>query len=144
MNNLTDGVIKKSVYISRLGIESAQAALAPASETPHGLVCRVIDWSHNVGIYDQSTDLKQWEKAKEELEELNQAILMRIRAEESCEIELETRALSDIEDAIGDTIVCLINVAAFHNLNIFDCLKGAVETIEKRKGKMINGLFVKE
>jgi NTP pyrophosphatase (non-canonical NTP hydrolase) len=49
-----------------------------------------------------------------------------------------------IKDGIGDCIVVLIILAAQHNLKIEDCLSDAYDEIKDRKGKMFNGIFVKE
>ena len=40
----------------------------------------------------------------------------------------------EFQDAIGDTIVTLINLAITKGYNAEDCLQGAFEVIEKRKG----------
>jgi hypothetical protein len=46
-------------------------------------------------------------------------------------------------DAIGDIIVVLTNLAAIEEVKIEDCLNSAYNVIKNRKGKMINGTFVK-
>ena len=45
---------------------------------------------------------------------------------------------------IGDMIVVLINIAERNNITIEDCLEQAWNDIKDRKGKMIDGIFVKE
>ncbi len=50
----------------------------------------------------------------------------------------------EIKDAIGDILVTLIIQSKMQNLDILDCLRIAYDTISKRKGKMIGGVFVKE
>ena len=47
-------------------------------------------------------------------------------------------------DAIGDMVVVLTNLAALEGLKIEDCVTSAYSVIASRKGKMINGTFVKE
>ena len=49
-----------------------------------------------------------------------------------------------IIDDIGDIIVVLCNLAHRHNLTLHDCMAHAYEDIKHRKGKMVDGLFVKE
>ena len=49
----------------------------------------------------------------------------------------------EFKDAIGDTIVTLINTAAIAGYNAEDCLKGAFDIIELRKGINKNGSFVR-
>lgn len=49
-----------------------------------------------------------------------------------------------IIDSIGDTYVVLVILCMQLGLDINDCIKAAYEEIKDRKGKMVNGLFVKE
>ena len=49
----------------------------------------------------------------------------------------------EIIDAIGDIVVVLTNLAALEGLHIEDCIESAYDVIINRKGKMINGTFVK-
>lgn len=51
--------------------------------------------------------------------------------------------IDEIADAIGDSIVTLINLAITVNLHAEDCLKGAFDIIELRKGINKNGSFVR-
>ena len=45
---------------------------------------------------------------------------------------------------IGDIIVVLTNLAELEGVKVEDCIDIAYNVIAKRKGKMINGTFVKE
>jgi len=49
-----------------------------------------------------------------------------------------------IVDSIGDVYVVLVILCMQLGLDINDCIKAAYEEIKDRKGKLINGLFVKE
>ena len=49
-----------------------------------------------------------------------------------------------IIDSIGDTYVVLVILCMQLGLDINDCIKVAYEEIKERKGKVVNGLFVKE
>ena len=49
----------------------------------------------------------------------------------------------EIKDGIGDMVVVLTNLAELSGLTIEECIESAYEVISKRKGKMINGTFVK-
>ena len=44
----------------------------------------------------------------------------------------------------GDMVVVLTNLAELSKLRIEDCIDSAYDEISSRKGKMINGTFVKE
>ena len=50
----------------------------------------------------------------------------------------------DIRDDIGDMMVVLINIMVRNKLTIQECLSTAYNDIKDRKGKMIDGVFVKE
>ena len=47
-------------------------------------------------------------------------------------------------DSIGDIYVVLVILCMQLDLDINDCIKAAYDEIKDRKGKMVNGLFVKE
>ena len=95
------------------------------------LEMKVIQWSEQRRIIPNSTPLAQWIKACEELNELREAIVNEDRVEAI--------------DAVGDTVVCLINICALLDVNLTDCLEAAYETIKNRKGFMnAEGIFVKE
>lgn len=53
---------------------------------------------------------------------------------------------NDIEfaDAIGDMFVVLTIMAAQNRMHIEDCIDGAWQEIKDRKGKMLDGIFVKD
>jgi len=50
----------------------------------------------------------------------------------------------EVKDAIGDMYVVLTILALQLGLNVEDCIEADYEEIKERKGKMINGVFVKE
>ncbi len=86
-------------------------------------------WARVRGIYDSGDQKTQYIKLQEEAGELAKAILSKDEAE--------------IEDAIGDIVVVLTNLAELSKLRIEDCIDSAYNEISNRKGKMINGTFVK-
>ena len=50
---------------------------------------------------------------------------------------------AELVDGIGDAVVVLTNLAELAGVPIEDCIQEAYNVISKRKGKMINGTFVK-
>src|SRR5699024_7091128 len=52
--------------------------------------------------------------------------------------------MDELRVEIGDGIVTLIIMAMQLDMDIYDCLDAAYEKIENRKGKTINGIYVKE
>jgi len=87
-------------------------------------------WAHAKGIYDKGDSKTQYIKLMEESGELAKALL--------------TNDRDEIIDAIGDIAVVLTNLAALEKLTIEDCIDSAYKVIAQRKGKMINGTFVKQ
>lgn len=57
---------------------------------------------------------------------------------------LSRNKLDDLKDGIGDTIVTLIILAQQHGMTLEECLQYAYDEIKVRKGKTINGTFIKE
>jgi len=91
----------------------------------------VIRWSEARKIIPNSTPFAQSIKAVEEINELVDA--------------LRDDNKVDAIDAIGDTVVCLINVCALLDVNLTDCLAAAYNEIKDRRGYMnAEGIFVKE
>ncbi len=88
------------------------------------------DWAKQRGLYDAGNPHTQYVKLQEEAGELAQAILKQDKPE--------------IQDAIGDMVVVLTNLAHLEGFTIEDCIDAAYTEIATRKGKMVNGTFVKD
>ena len=88
------------------------------------------DWADERGLYDKGDTKTQYCKLMEEAGELGRAILKDDEAE--------------FVDAIGDMVVVLTNLAHLGGTTIEDCIDSAYKVISKRKGKMVNGTFVKD
>ena len=52
--------------------------------------------------------------------------------------------IDQVKDSIGDMYVVLTILSMQLGLNIEDCISRAYVEIKDRKGKMVNGVFVKE
>lgn len=90
----------------------------------------VIQWAEERGIFDASNPERQLDKTREEVEELGLA--------------LNHNDMEQTIDGIGDVLVTIILLAKMKDLNPVECLEYAYEIINKRTGKMVNGLFVKD
>jgi len=88
------------------------------------------DWAAVRGIYDEGNTIVQYTKLMEEAGELAKALL--------------NDDHDEINDAIGDMVVVLTNLAHLHGTEIEDCIDSAYQEIAARTGKMINGTFVKD
>lgn len=51
---------------------------------------------------------------------------------------------NDLRDGIGDVVVTLVILAMQNDMDLYECLNQAYNEIKDRKGKMVNGVFVKE
>lgn len=93
-------------------------------------------WAESKGIYLKGDLKTQTLKLHEESGELCKAILNEDKDE--------------IIDAIGDAAIVLTSIAKLasiqynENITIEKCINEAYSIIAKRKGKMINGTFIKE
>ena len=93
------------------------------------LIDKVKQWHHDRNLIEGSTDLQQFNgKLLEEVKELETNILLS----------------QPIADDIGDILVVLINIATRNNLSLSRCLQVAYDDIKDRKGKMVDGVFIKE
>lgn len=99
-----------------------------ANLTSEELASKIESWHEARNLIDGSTDQAQYVKLIEEAGELAGNI---VRGK--C-----------VKDAIGDMIVVLINIARRNGHKLEDCMETAWEDIKDRKGKMIDGVFVKE
>ena len=93
----------------------------------------IIQWGTDrnlVGPTGEATKLGQYRKTHEEVGEILEAI-----------------DLDDVDlakDAIGDTYVTLVLQAERWGLTMAECIDQAWNEIKDRKGRMVNGIFVKE
>ena len=88
------------------------------------------EWAENRGLYEKGDIKTQFVKLQEEVGELAKAILKNDSLE--------------FDDAIGDCVVVLTNLAHLGGVTIEDCVNKAYDVIAKRTGKLENGTFVKD
>jgi NTP pyrophosphatase (non-canonical NTP hydrolase) len=92
------------------------------------IVENIAQWHRDRNLIDGSTDKDQYMKLIQEAGELSDNICKG----------------KDIRDDIGDMMVVLINIATRNKLSIEECLQVAYDDIKDRKGKMVDGVFIKE
>jgi NTP pyrophosphatase (non-canonical NTP hydrolase) len=90
----------------------------------------ILNWAKERNLLEKSNSSKQFIKLVEELGELASA--------------MGKGDIVNIIDAIGDIQVVLIILAAQYDLDVDDCLNTAYLQIKDRKGKTVNGIFIKE
>lgn len=91
---------------------------------------RIRTWAEARNLIEGSKPVNQVSKLVEELGELATGV--------------NKGKMDLIADGIGDAAVVLTILAKQCNMNIEDCIDVAWNEIKDRKGKMIDGIFVKE
>lgn len=91
----------------------------------------VVNWAKERKIIPNSTPESQVLKAVSEMGELADATL---KGQDE-----------EMQDAIGDVVVCLVNLCCLKGWTLAECLNEAWEQIKDRRGTLLpNGCFVKE
>lgn len=117
-------------------------------------------WHHERNLVDGVTNETQSVKGLEEFCELMQAIHKKDTPEELVNMmkamldnllangriktDESTKTIAALMDAIGDSNVVFVNFAEREGFTLGQCFASAWMDIKDRKGKMINGIFVKE
>ena len=99
------------------------------NNTINQLVKQVEQWSINKNLHNGNSD-RQALKFYEEAGEVAAA--------------LSRNDKEALKDGIGDTVVTLIILAQQYGWSLEECLQYAYEEIKNRKGKTINGTFIKD
>ena len=89
---------------------------------------KILEWHKARNLIEGSTDIAQFSKLVEEVEELRLSL---------------DGDLTPIDD-IGDILVVLINIAHRNNLTLCECMYHAYHDIKYRTGRMVDGVFVKD
>jgi len=100
----------------------------PKEKNLRTLIDNVIGWHYDRNLIEGSTDKDQVLKLAQELGELSDSV---------CKGE-------DIKDDIGDMLVVMLNIAERNGVILAECLSEAWDDIKDRKGKMVDGIFIKE
>ena len=92
------------------------------------LIEKVSQWHHDRNLINGATSKDQVLKLIQEVGELSDSV---------CKGE-------SVLDDIGDCLVILINIAEREETTLEECLEVAYNDIKDRKGRMVDGIFVKE
>ena len=92
------------------------------------IIIKVEQWHIERNLIRGSTDKDQVLKLIQELGELSDSV-----CKDEC-----------LLDDVGDILVILINICTRNNVTLEDCLLTAYRDIKDRKGKMVDGVFVKD
>lgn len=97
-------------------------------KTMEELIASVALWGRKRGINNVD---KQFQKVSEEVAEIARCL---VRSDYSS---------PELIDAIGDSFVTIIVLSDILGMNPIDCLESALEEISDRKGKTVDGSFIK-
>ena len=87
-------------------------------------------WAYDRNLVEGSTPQKQLNKLIEEVGELAHGI--------------NKGRIDEVMDGIGDAIVVLTILAAQYGVTVEQCTELAYDQIKDRKGRMVNGIYIKE
>lgn len=90
----------------------------------------IISFFEEKGLYGKTDEFSQFKKMEEEVEELYE--------------ELRHGPKENILSEAGDVYITLLNVLHCCGLTIEDAVNVAADKVLKRKGKVENGVFIKE
>ena len=88
----------------------------------------IIQWHRDRNLINGSTDKDQVLKLMQELGELSDSVCKG----------------KDVKDDLGDMMVVMLNIMERQGVTMEECLLTAYNDIKDRKGRMVDGIFVKE
>ena len=88
----------------------------------------IAQWHRDRNLIDESSDKDQFMKLLQEVGELSDSLCKG----------------KDFRDDVGDIMVVLINILVRNGVTIDECLEIAYNDIKDRKGKMVDGVFIKD
>lgn len=125
---LPDGEVTDQKDVDFLSLIQHDLCHGSNDQVTGELVYLISLWHHRRNLIDGSTDKDQFHKLIQECAELSDNMCKK----------------RDIRDDIGDIMVVLINIMTRNKVSMSECLETALRDIAPRKGKMIDGIFVKE
>ena len=133
-NQISIGKAKKLAEYFGVSVGYLLGLDTPAKDGIAELIDKVNEWADKRSL-KQADPKIQWMRITEEVGEIRDVLLKPAKF---------TEPQAALKDAIGDTLVTIIVLAHQLDLDVTECLGIAYDEIKNRKGKMINGTFVKE
>lgn len=125
---------KAQLLADYFGVEVSYLLGYDSDNTFSDLIDKVNDWADKRSL-KQADPKIQWMRITEEVGEIRDVLLKPTKF---------TEPQAALKDAIGDTLVTIIVLAHQLDLDVTECLSIAYDEIKNRKGKMVNGTFVKK
>lgn len=102
---------------------------------------KVLDWAKDKNLLHDENAEKQFMKFMEEVFEFRDEWIL---CKYAINDQILTKQMAEMKLEMGDIFVTLIILCDQLNLDLVECLYEAYEKIKDRKGKTINGVFIKE
>lgn len=125
---------KAQILADYFGVDVPYLLGYDTDNTFEDLITNINQWADERNL-KQADPKIQWMRVTEEVGEIRDVLLKPTKF---------TEPQAALKDAIGDTLVTIIVLAHQLDLDVTECLGIAYDEIKNRKGKMINGTFVKE
>lgn len=125
---------KTQLLAKHFGVSVGYLLGYDSDNTFSDLIDKVNEWADKRGL-KQADPKIQWMRVTEEVGEIRDVLLKPTKF---------TEPNAALKDAIGDTLVTIIVLAHQLDLDVTECLSIAYDEIKNRKGKMVNGTFVKK
>lgn len=125
---------KAQILADYFGVEVSYLLGCDTDNTFSDLITKINHWADERNLKHADPKI-QWMRVTEEVGEIRDVLLKPTKF---------TEPQAALKDAIGDTLVTIIVLAHQLDLDVTECLSIAYEEIKNRKGKMINGTFIKE
>lgn len=125
---------KAQLLADYFGVEVSYLLGCDTDNTFSDLITKINHWADERNLKHADPKI-QWMRVTEEVGEIRDVLLKPTKF---------TEPQAALKDAIGDTLVTIIVLAHQLDLDVTECLSVAYEEIKNRKGKMVNGTFVKE
>ena len=122
-----------SAVVSVMTPEQARAQVASHLSESLTLNERTIKWGVDKNIIGENGQGSEWRQSQKLLEEATETYDA---------VSLGT--LDEIKDGIGDVIISATLLAHMHGLTMDECHEAALQVVEKRTGKMVDGTFVRD
>lgn len=105
------------------------------------IITEVRRWYKDRGLMESSNPLSQCMKVVEEVGELVSEIN---RVPQDLYIHKDLSNNENIQDAVGDIIISLMNFCNISDISLTKCANSAYNQIKDRQGESLNGRFIKE
>ena len=138
--------VRAIMYVRKRGnnMETQINYMGKSNDNMETLIRNVEYWAQEKEIDDYENWEKQFMKFQEEAIELHKEMVLHDGRLKDERIDMYIYDNKDMKLEMGDVLVTLIVLAKQQDIELSDCLNLAWNKIKNRRGKTIDGQFVKE